>query len=298
MRFRQIELKDKSLFQRYIHNTNCVYDSFAYWYGWSEGGRILVAEDEEALYIKTFYYDQEGVYLAPFLKDPNTSIYNSLRKVQEMSPQRSLLVCEAAKQKIEADCPGLMNFEDSRDLSEYIYKVADLINLEGHIYRSKRNRISSFVKKYPNLACIDYTPELFKVCMDLDKAWEVDKLPESEDDFAALAAREAERNALRRTLAQADFLNVKACLVEEEGKVIGLTVGEQTSPDMVMIHFEKCHPDYRDLYAWLNREFLRRYWSGAVYVNREEDLGEEGLRRAKLSYNPVVFSKHYWTNFI
>lgn len=298
MYFRQIELKDKSPFQQYIRNTNCVYDSFAYWYGWSEDGKILVAEDEEAIYIKTFYYDQEGVYLAPFVKDPKLSISNSLRKVQAMSGQGRLLICEASKQKIEADCPGLMHFEDSRDLSEYIYKVADLINLEGHIYRSKRNRISSFVKKYPNLECLDYTPELFDVCMALDKAWEIDKQFETEDDFAALAAREAERTALKRTLAHADFLNIKACLVKEEDKVIGLTVGEQISPEMVMIHFEKCHPDYRDLYAWLNREFLRRCWSQALYVNREEDLGEEGLRRAKLSYNPVDFSRHYWANFV
>ena len=93
-------------------------------------------------------------------------------------------------------------------------------------------------------------------------------------------------------------MNIKACLVKEEDKVIGLTVGEQISPEMVMIHFEKCHPDYRDLYAWLNREFLRRCWSQALYVNREEDLGEEGLRRAKLSYNPVDFSRHYWANFV
>ena len=236
MRFRQIELNDKSLFQQYIHDTNCVYDSFAYWYGWSEDGKILVAEDEEALYIKTFYYDEEGVYLAPFVKDPSASIDNSLRKVQEMSGQSNLLVCEASKQKIEADCPGLMHFEDSRDLSEYIYKVSDLINLEGHIYRSKRNRISSFVKKHPNLECINYTSELFDVCMDLDKAWEIEKEPESEEDFAALAAREAERTALKRTLAQADLLNVKACLVREEGTVIGLPVGAQTPLDTVMIH--------------------------------------------------------------
>lgn len=298
MHFRQINLEDKLLFQQYIHDTNCVYDSFAYWYGWSEEGKILVAEDEEALYIKTFYYDEQGVYLAPFLKDSRLSILNSLRKVQEMSGQDRLLVCEASKQKIEADCPGFMSFEDSRDLSEYIYKVSDLINLEGHVYRGKRNRISSFVKKHPNLECVDYTPELFNVCMDLDKEWEINKSFENEEDFAALAAREAERTALRRTLAHADLLNVKACLVKEEDKVIGLTVGEQVSPEMAMIHFEKCHPDYRDLYAWLNREFLRRCWSQAVYVNREEDLGEEGLRRAKLSYNPVAFSKHYWASFI
>ncbi|MGM9999265.1 MAG: DUF2156 domain-containing protein [Candidatus Bruticola sp.] len=298
MQFRNINLEDKFLFQKYINDTGCVYDSFAYWYGWAENGNILVAEDEQALYIKTYYYNSSGIYLSPFVKSAHTSIKGPLEKIKKLCAGHRLLVCESARRCIENDCPGAMSFAASRDLAEYIYKTADLINLEGHVYRGKRNRINSFVKKHANLEWVEYTPELLDVCLELDKTWENSKASEGSEDFSAIVAGEAEHLALKRTLAKANYLNVRACLVKDVNKFIGLTVGEQISADTVLIHFEKCHPDYRDLYAWINREFLRRCWEHTTYVNRAEDLGEEGLRRAKLSYNPVSFSQHYWADFV
>ncbi|MGM9992743.1 MAG: DUF2156 domain-containing protein [Candidatus Bruticola sp.] len=298
MLFRNITLEDRFLFQKYINNTGCAYDSFAYWYGWSENGNILIAEDDQAIYIKTFYYDKGGTYLVPFVKSAQISIIDSLNKVKQLSNSGRLLACESVRQRIETDCPGIAFFEVFRDMSEYIYKTADLINLEGHIYRGKRNRINSFIKNHVALEWVEYKPELLNVCLELYKTWEKGKVPEVNEDFSALAAEGAEHLALQRTLTWADSLNIKACLVKEGKKFIGLTVGEQISADTVLIHFEKCHPEYRDLYAWINREFLRRCWQHTTYVNREEDLGEEGLRRSKISYNPISFAQHYWVNFV
>ncbi|MCR4784734.1 MAG: phosphatidylglycerol lysyltransferase domain-containing protein [bacterium] len=292
--FKSITLAEKQLFRRYVRNSRSAYNSFMYWYAWAVDDRIVYAEDEEAVYLKSYYLAGKNAYLTPFLKDPQYSIASSLSKIQQLlEPDQFIWVPQDAKDKIERDCPGLMRFEVQRDFAEYIYRTQDLINLEGHAYRSKRNRISSFGRKHPNLVYQDYEPRFYEECLALDRAWKSHKPLDIGEKVEGGATRSIEYRALERALKSVEAVGAKACVITENGRVAGFTLGCMASEDMVVIHFEKCHPEYRDMYAWMSHEFLQRCWSGVTYVNREEDLGEQGLRTSKLSYNPIGFAQHY-----
>lgn len=300
LEFREITLADREIFARYTGHTHSAYDSFAYWYAWGAGRNMLFATDERALYLQTRYVSGERYeFVAPLVRDPEASVAPALEVVRSlMGEQPVLWTPECTKRLIERDCPGLMEFEVEREFAEYIYRVQDLIELEGHEYRSKRNRIRSFTKKHPDLVYHPYTLDYLQACLDLDRDWDRSKVMEIVEEQPERMARQVERQALERALGHYEEIGAKGCVITEGERVVGFSLGCETPYDMVIIHFEKCHPEYRDMYAWLNREFLVREWSHLTYVDREEDIGDIGLRTAKLSYRPCAFANHYQGRFV
>jgi hypothetical protein len=92
--------------------------------------------------------------------------------------------------------------------------------------------------------------------------------------------------AIKEALNNFDLLGIKGGAVIIDGQVEAMTFGEMIIPDMAIIHVEKANPEIRGLYTVINQEFCQRAWSGVKCINREEDMGLEGLRKAKLSYHP------------
>ncbi|MFW6307419.1 MAG: phosphatidylglycerol lysyltransferase domain-containing protein, partial [Campylobacterales bacterium] len=90
-----------------------------------------------------------------------------------------------------------------------------------------------------------------------------------------------------------DYLNLKGGLLRVDEEIVAFSIGEALSEECVVIHIEKANTSYHGAYQAINQQFLSHEWSGFKYVNREEDLGIEGLRKAKLSYHPVILGKKY-----
>ena len=90
-----------------------------------------------------------------------------------------------------------------------------------------------------------------------------------------------------------DVLNLRCGLLYIDGSLEAFSIGEKFDDNMAIIHIEKANPDLQGSYALINREFVRHEWSDVKYINREEDMGIEGLRKAKLSYNPVCLLEKY-----
>ena len=113
-----------------------------------------------------------------------------------------------------------------------------------------------------------------------------------EDEWCDLRHCEAipglanESLAIKEVLTHFDRLGVKGGAILIGGKVEAFTLGEPLNRETVVIHIEKANPAFEGLYSLINQAFLEKEWSGYVYVNREQDLGEEGLRKAKESYFP------------
>lgn len=299
LNFKSVELGDRAAFGRYVSGTGSAYDSFLYWYAWSVGGRILWAEDDWAVYIKSTSWSARDEYLSPFLKDRSSSMAVPLSRVREyLEPGQGLAVDDLGRALIERDCPGLMEFESQRNLSEYVYRTADLISLDGHAYRGKRNRIRRFLKLFPNVEFHIYDSSWYDACMEIDMAWDEAKKPDAGESDTGRTMRQIEKQALQRALSACGEIGAKGCVITDQGRPAGFSLGIRASENMACIHFEKCHPDYREMYAWLSHEFLSRCWSDVEYVNREEDLGDPGLRKAKMSYIPVRFAEHYLGSFI
>jgi hypothetical protein len=177
--------------------------------------------------------------------------------------------------KVEED-PG--NFD-------YVYSREELAELKGKKYDGKRNRIrkleSTFAHEYHALVRAD-VPGCFRLLED----WFEEK--RNGDPYM-----KAEKVAIIQALASFERIGLKGGVVKVGGRVEAFTMGGRLTSDTVVIPIEIANPGLVGLAQWINREFVRREWPAYVFVNREQDMNVEGLRKAKLSYQPDHLVKKY-----
>jgi hypothetical protein len=166
-----------------------------------------------------------------------------------------------------------------RDNSDYVYGTEDLINLEGNKYHGKKNHINKF-KKNHSYEYSPLTPELVEQCLALEAQWCDIRHCEL---YPGLAGEE---RAIYEALTNMNHLDFKGGVILVNGKVEAFALGELLNPETAVIHIEKANPAFEGLYQLINQEFCAHEWAEVPFVNREQDLGEEGLRKAKLSYHP------------
>jgi hypothetical protein len=193
-------------------------------------------------------------------------------------PPKIVRVPEAVVAQIDWKTSG-MKVELDRNQCDYVYLTQDLIELKGRKYHRKRNHIKQFQEKY-SYQYIPLTPEWIPQCLQLETEW--CDLRHCEASPGLLN----ESFAIKEAFTHFEKLGVKGGAILINGKVEAFTLGDPLNPDTVVIHIEKANPAYEGLYPTINQAFLENQWSGYTYVNREQDLGEEGLRKAKESYFP------------
>lgn len=168
---------------------------------------------------------------------------------------------------------------------DYVYLRQDLAELKGKRYDGKRNRIrkfeSTFAHEYHALARAD-VPGCFRLLED----WFEEK--RNGDLYMR-----AERTAILQALASFERLDLRGAVVKVGGRVEAFTMGGRLTPDMAVIPIEIANPGLVGLAQWINREFVVREWADVASINREQDMGVEGLRKAKLSYQPDRLVKKY-----
>ena len=185
--------------------------------------------------------------------------------------------------KLLSDCPGMFRKEESIDDEDYIYETEKLISLSGKKYHSKRNFVNRFEASYS----YEYMPLTGENALSC--------LPALEEWFARHHEKMLfyfdEHEAILELLHNFDALGLKGAAIKIDGKIRAMTIGEFLPPDTAHIIIEKADIDYPGLYAVINQKFLEHEWAGTKLVNREEDMGVEGLRKAKQSYHPVFQNK-------
>jgi hypothetical protein len=184
---------------------------------------------------------------------------------------------------------GRIRVTAARDHWDYVYAVPDLIALPGETYRKKREQLEQF--KASNLwqySCM--TADCVEEVLDMQADWF--RWREEENEHSP--ALQAENEAITRVLQHMDRLpRLMGGTVRVEGRIKAYTVAECLSRDTLVIHFEKADTRFAGAYQAINQMFLEHSAKDFAFVNREQDLGEEGLRKAKLSYNPARFEKKY-----
>lgn len=177
---------------------------------------------------------------------------------------------------------------EDRNQFDYIYLSKDLAELKGRRYDAKRNHINAFLKKS------DFTYEAMgarhiEECLQLNEIWCKKKRSESEE-FPNL---ECEAEAVKEALLNKEFLGLTGGILTVNGRIIAFTLGQKLTEDTAVVHIEKSDPSIRGAAQLMNREFVRNEWDGCVYINREQDMGHPGLRKAKMSYHPAELRKKY-----
>ncbi|CEP90822.1 Uncharacterized conserved protein [[Clostridium] sordellii] len=193
---------------------------------------------------------------------------------------------------LQKDYPGRFEYIEERDYFDYVYDAESLRTLKGRKNQKKRNHLNYFIKEYEGR--VEYKKldkENFDDCITLLKAWTVnkeengDKEEGIDDEFVAIKKIFDHYDVLRE--------DVKISGIYINNKLEAFTIGEKINEHMAVIHIEKANPEIRGLYPYINQQFLVNEFPDVELVNREEDLGLEGLRKAKLSYHPCKFVEKY-----
>ena len=152
--------------------------------------------------------------------------------------------------------------------------------MKGNKFQQKRNHVNRFKKTYPNWEYKSATPELIKLCIEKENEWY-----ESNDDYKHQDIGN-ERQALLFAMTHAEEIGVKGGVLFVDNKVVAFTFGYPINHKTFGVHFEKADINYTGAFTVINQMFANDIPEEFEYINREEDLGIEGLRKAKLSYNP------------
>ncbi|MEJ2715714.1 MAG: phosphatidylglycerol lysyltransferase domain-containing protein [Deltaproteobacteria bacterium] len=200
------------------------------------------------------------------------------RSLGEVSPEIKLARADSDFVNTYVDSGDFEIVED-RDNSDYVYRAEDLINLRGNKYHGKKNHVNRF-RKENEYEYLTLDAELAGRFLDLQEEW--------------CALRECELNpglfqehiAIHEAVMHHEELGITGGAIVIEGKVEAFAFGELLNPDTAVIHGEKANPEIPGLYAAINQQFCKEAWSHVQYINREQDLGVDGLRKAKLSYHP------------
>jgi hypothetical protein len=170
--------------------------------------------------------------------------------------------------------------EPVRDHFDYVYRTVDLIELAGSRYHGKRNHLARLADLH-TYSYAGLEPSHLVPCLSLAEAWCTVKRCEEDMDLTD------ELEAIKDSLAHFQGLEIRGGVILIGGKVEAFTLGELLNRRTAVVHVEKANPDIPGLYAAVNQEFCRNEWSEVPFINREQDLGDPGLRQAKLSYRPV-----------
>lgn len=169
--------------------------------------------------------------------------------------------------------------EADPDQSDYLYLTQDLINLSGRHLHQKRNHYNHFIKHF-SFECRLLDESLVTDVLQMQEEWCQIRDCESDSRLSG------ENKAIWEALQNFHRLSYRGMAIVINNKIQAFSLGEPLNADTVVIHAEKANPGIRGLYATINQRFCQEVWKDYKYINREQDLGVEGLRQAKKSYNP------------
>ncbi|MBQ8611880.1 MAG: DUF2156 domain-containing protein [Oscillospiraceae bacterium] len=201
-------------------------------------------------------------------------------------------VTPCQREKLEAEFPGRFVFEEDRDSWDYVYDINRLADLGGKKLHAKRNHIHRFDDRFPDWMFEPITRENVAECLALENEWAAAR---HGDEEGADTLHE-ETVAVIEALYQMEALQMEGGLIRAEGKPIAFSLGSFTTPECFDVHFEKAYGDIQGAYTVINREMARMIRANhpeVKWLNREDDLGLEGLRKAKLSYYPDILLEKF-----
>ncbi|MBQ7740669.1 MAG: DUF2156 domain-containing protein [Eubacterium sp.] len=274
---------DKCL--RHANSLNCEY-TFGNVYIWADSYSTMIARYKD-FFICRWGKGKNISYSVPLGEGSFTKAVKEIIKDAEslgVKPRIYGLTSSYLLMLQEA-FTGEFTYHYDESFNDYIYSTEKMAELRGKKYHGKRNHISNFKKNNPDWSFEEIDGDNILECISLHMKWLEMKQEDSEneDDF------NEEFKAVLKAFESYDELGFKGGLIRVNKKVVAFTMGEpQANGKCFVTHFEKAPADMQGAYAIINQEFTRNCLAEYEFVNREEDLGIEGLRKAKMSYHPEI----------
>lgn len=260
--------------------------TFANVYLWARFYHLVWAKIEGTV---VFRVGEEGDYSYTYPMgngDKKAVVEMLLKDCEERGyPFRMHSISPEEMEELERLFPDTFQVEWQRDLADYVYETEKLINLSGKKYHGKKNHINQFKAANPDWTYEPITDENVEECFQMALNWRRENGCEDDPE------KNSEMCVTLNYLRLFKELELKGGLLRAGGKVLAFTMGEPVCEDTFVVHIEKAYADVRGAYPLINQQFLEHEVSAYKYVNREEDTGEEGLRKAKLSYHPVFMAE-------
>lgn len=198
-------------------------------------------------------------------------------------------VCQRFVDELERDFPDYFQFVVKREYADYVYSRESLATLAGKKLQSKRNFVNRFVREHPNYSYRPLEEADIPLCLSLEEQWQQYK----EEEGQRTSAYDNELRSMRYVFDHWKELGGRGGILMDGSEVLAFTFGAPINYDTFDVCVEKADARVEGAYAMINREFVRHLPPEYILINREEDLGIEGLRKAKLSYQPqVLLLKH------
>lgn len=295
--FKKIELKDKEWVAPLLISADLpgCHHNFTNLFAWSEIYNYHVAKLENYLVVRSGGADTAPSYFYPAGKGDIKPIIEELRQDAAdrgkdfvfvgLTPENIAVINELY--------PGKFEYEAMRDSFDYVYLLEKMVNLKGNKLHSKRNHINRF--KANNTWSFELISSAnIDECWDMNKKW--CKAHDCKDDNLL----KEEYCAVSKCFENFKALGLEGGLLRSEGAVIAFTMGDKLNSNTYDIHIEKAFGEIQGAYQMINREFaayIQNAHPEILYVNREEDMGQDGLRKAKLSYYPDKMVEKYWGKY-
>ncbi len=271
----------------------CEYN-FANIYLWSRAWPQQIARLEDRLLVRI--RGKLGLsYLYPAGGGPLAAAVDALSADAAAQDKPLTLVCVTGAQRaaLEESCPGRFAFEEDRDGFDYLYDINRLADLPGKKLHAKRNHIRRFDDQFPDWLLEDITPANVPECVELERQWAALRQEEAGESADTVSE---ETVAVIEALYHMDKLGMEGALIRADGSPVAFSLGGLITPEVFDVNFEKSFGDIQGAYPAINREMarlVRARHPQVKWFNREDDLGLEGLRRAKLSYYPDLLLEKY-----
>lgn len=290
IKFRPITADDYSQVSRILKKSgieNCEH-CFATMLVWSHRHPVEIAIEENTVFMRSFGIEHTW-YIYPGGDMPDKkAIELILSDAAALGEKISIYgIDEKGADFLKENFSDKLSVKEDRNAADYIYLSSDLINLPGKNYQKKRNHCSKFTRENP-----DYKFMLINSDnIDRAKQFELDWCERYNADRGKDLS--SEENGIIELLNNFEKLELMGAMIETGGKIVAMSIASPINDRMVDVMVEKAYHDVNGAYAIINRDFAAACFEKFQYINREDDMGIENLRKAKLSYFPCEIKKKF-----
>ncbi len=286
MQFFDIDIGTKDIIKDFFHAQRIEASDmlFGNLYIWHFSRTIKYALIDDCLVVWTKFPSESYPFIFFPLGRGNRKV--AIEKMKEYFLDNKMPFCIRSLEpyqsaELENLFPNSFEIAPNRDRFDYLYNIDELIALSGRTLHKKKNHLNRFFKLYPNFSYERVDSSNTLEVLEAYGAWfeEGEKSDGLRNEMLGIEA----------SLRNFSALDMKGAIIRIDGKIAAFSLAEQINDDSVVIHIEKGNTFYEGIFQAINQQFLKNDFAHLRFVNREEDLGIEGLRKAKMSYKPLRF---------
>ena len=291
--FNKIMLEDKEWVRDLLKESDYsgCHQNFGNLFAWSSVYNTHVARVNDLLVVKESIKGKD-LFFYPAGRGDKRPALEKIMEYAEARGQKCKLTGLSPENMKELDAlfPDVFTYKEVRDAFDYVYLLEKMADLKGKKLHGKRNHINAFIRNNPNWSFETITGDNLEECGLMNKKWCLEIGCKEDIDLYN------ENCATKVFLKNFSNLGLDGGLIRVEGEVIAYTLGEVLNSDTYVIHIEKALKSIQGAYTMINREFaqwVQSKYPHLTFINREEDMGLDGLRKAKKSYYPVKMEEKY-----